>query len=100
MVQSGKRARRRPDRAIAPDRDAVGERMRQRRWRILRAALPPGHGIDPLPLWVQTPQQFVDWVAGRLTPGGMRFYRAELEELARQTCDLELFRLARDHRGR
>jgi hypothetical protein len=74
--------------------------MRQRRWRILRAALPPAHGIDPLPLWVRTPQQFVGWVAGRLTPGGMRRYRTELEELARQTCDLELFRLARDRDSR
>jgi hypothetical protein len=94
MAQPGKR--RRPERAVEPDRDPVAERMRQRRWRVLRAALPPGHGIDPLPLWVRTPRQFVGWVAGRLTPGGMRRYRAELEELARQTCDLELFRLARD----
>ena len=49
-----------------------------------------GHGLDPLPTWVKTPEQFIGWLIGRLSPGGLRTYFEDLEGIAKQTCDLEL----------
>lgn len=80
--------------------DAVKDQLRRRRRRILQAALPSGHGLDPLPAWVKTPQQFVGWLTGRLTPRALKHYFTDLEEIARQTADLELFRLARKYQAR
>jgi hypothetical protein len=78
--------------------DPRDERLRRRRWRILRVALPHGHGIEPLPAWIRTPEQFLSWVLDRLSGQALRNYFEDLEEIAKQTCDLELLRLARKAR--
>ncbi len=85
----------RPGWALEPDLDPVDEQLRRRRWRVLRAALPRGRGVDQPPTWVKTPDQFIDWLAARLTPGALQGYFEDLELLAKQTCDLELLRFAR-----
>jgi hypothetical protein len=92
-------AQSRPGWVLEADLDPVDEQLRRRRWRILRAVLPIGHGLDPLPTWVKTPEQFVGWLIGRLSPAGLRTYFEDLEEIAKQTCDLELLRLARRYQG-
>jgi len=91
----------RPGWTLDADLDPTDEQMRRRRWRILRAALPVGLGLDPVPTWVSTPEQFIGWLIGRLTPQALRNYFEDLEEIAKQTCDLELLRFARKYvRGR
>ncbi|MBU6507962.1 MAG: hypothetical protein KGI92_07465 [Alphaproteobacteria bacterium] len=92
-------AQSRPGWVLEADLDPVDEQLRRRRWRILRAVLPIGQGLDPLPTWVKTPEQFVGWLIGRLSPAGLRTYFEDLEEIAKQTCDLELLRLARRYQG-
>jgi len=89
----------RPGWTLEPDLDPIDDqlRRRRRRWRILRVALPYGHGLDPLPAWVKTPEQFIGWLIGRLTPQALKNYFEDLEEIAKQTCDLELLRLARKY---
>jgi hypothetical protein len=52
-----------------------------------------------VPQWVRTPDQFIDWLSARLTAAAMRTYLADLELIAKQTCDLELLRLARSYHG-
>jgi hypothetical protein len=99
MVGRSSGAQSRPGWVLEPDLDPVDEQLRRRRWRILRAVLPMGHGLDPLPTWVKRPEQFVGWLIGRLTPQGLRSYFQELELIAKQTCDLELLRLARRYQG-
>ena len=101
MMGRNGEAPRRAGWTLESDLDPRDEQLRRRRWRILRVALPQGHGLEPLPTWVQTPEQFIGWVLGRLTPVALRHYFEDLEEIAKQTCDLELLRLARDYlRGR
>jgi len=90
----------RPGWVLEPDLDPVDEQVRRRRWRVLRAALPAGRGLEPLPGWVKTPDQFIDWLTSRLSAAAIRGYFADLELIAKQTCDLELLRLARSYRGR
>lgn len=90
--------RRRPD--IDGDSEPIDQRLAKRRWRILRVALPRGHEIDALPLWISTPEQFVAWIAPQLPPSASAAYFADLERIAKQTTDLELLRLARRHRNR
>jgi hypothetical protein len=85
----------RPGWALEPDLDPVDEQLRRRRWRVLRAALPQGRGVDQAPSWVKTPDQFIDWLAARLAPRALQGYFEDLELLAKQTCDLELLRFAR-----
>ena len=82
---------------LEPDLDPIDEQLRRRRWRILRVALPHGLGLDPVPAWVSTPEQFIGWLIGRLTPQALRNYFEDLEEIAKQTCDLELLRFARKY---
>lgn len=85
---------------VAPEIEAFDQRLRQRRWRILRTALPRGHEAGTLPLWVTTPQQFLGWIVPQLPVAAAAAYSADLERIARQTSDLELFRLARQYRHR
>lgn len=85
---------------VAPEIEAFDQRLRQRRWRILRTALPRGHEAGSLPLWVTTPQQFLGWIVPQLPPATASVYFADLERIARQTSDLELFRLSRQYRRR
>jgi len=82
---------------LEADLDPIDEQLRRRRWRILRVALPHGLGLDPVPAWVSTPEQFIGWLIGRLTPQALRNYFEDLEEIAKQTCDLELLRFARKY---
>jgi hypothetical protein len=72
--------------------------MGRRRWRILQAARPVE--ADPVPHWIRTPEQFADWLAARLDSRVLRGYFLDLEEIARQSCDLELLRFARIYLGR
>lgn len=85
---------------LEPNLNPVDEQLRRRRWRILRALLPVSPALDTLPPWIRTPDHFVSWLIGRMTPAGLYAYFKDLEEVAKQTCDLELFRLARRCRGR
>ena len=55
-------------------------------------------GAQSRPGWVLEPD-LVGWLIGRLTPQGLRSYFQELELIAKQTCDLELLRLARRYQG-
>ncbi len=95
MAVRGDGAQNRPKWTVEPDLEAIDLRLRQRRWRILRAAMPVGYDVDPMPQWVRTPEQFVGWLVARLTPSASSVYFDDLERIAKQTCDLELFRLAR-----
>jgi hypothetical protein len=86
--------------SVTPEVEAYDLRLRQRRWRILRTALPRGHEVGTLPLWIATPGQFLGWIAPQLPAAAAAIYFADLERIARQTADLELFRLSRQYRGR
>ena len=92
-------AQSRPGWMLEPDLDPGDALVRRRRWRVLRAALPPGRGLDHLPDWVKTPDQFIEWLMSRLSPVAVRNYFDDLELIAKQTCDLELLRLARHYKG-
>jgi hypothetical protein len=88
---------------LDPDNDAPRYRetainyLRERRVRILLVTLPPGAEFDP-PAWIATPQQFVGWLMGRLTPASLLRYFTDLEDVALQAADLVLLRLARQYR--
>jgi hypothetical protein len=99
MVGRNTGAQTRPGWALEPNLDPIDEQLRNRRWRILRVALPYGHALDPMPVWIRTPEQFIGWLIGRLTPTALRNYFTDLEQIAKQTCDLELLRLSRKYRG-
>lgn len=81
---------------IEPDLDPLDERLRRRRWCILRTVLLRRSG-DTLPEWINTPEQFIGWIVGRLAPKPLTNYFTEIEDIAKQTCDLELLRLARQY---
>lgn len=98
MTGRNSEAPRRAGWSLDSDLDPRDEQLRRRRWRILRVALPHGHGLEPLPAWIRTPEQFIGWLLGRLSPQALRNYFEDLEEIAKQTCDLELLRLARKAR--
>jgi len=74
--------------------------LSQRRWRILQNAQPLFQPVEPVPAWIKSPEQFVDWLSVRLTPSELRDYFRDLEDIARQSCDLELLRFARRYLGR
>ena len=92
-------AQTRPGWVLEPDLDPVNAQVRRRRWRVLRAALPPGRGLDQLPSWIKTPDEFIDWLMSRLSPFAVRGYFDDLELIAKQTCDLELLRFARHYKS-
>jgi hypothetical protein len=92
-------AQTRPGWEPEPDLARVESQLRRRRWRVLRAALPPGPGLDPVPGWVKSPDQFIEWLTHRLNPAAVRRYFSDLELIAKQTCDLELLRLARHYQS-
>lgn len=83
--------------SLETDLDPSDEQLRRRRWRILRVALPQGHGLEPVPARITTPEQFIGWLIGRLSAQSLLNYFEDLEEIAKQTCDLELLRLARKY---
>ena len=100
MVRQSSGARPRPgwDRVASASR--IETLIGQRRWRILINAQPPFYPAEPVPVWIKTPEQFVDWLSIRLTPSELRTYFVDLEVIARQSCDLELLRFARRYLGR
>lgn len=89
----------RPGWALEPDLHPIDQQLRRRRWRVLRAALPPGRRLDQLPSWVTTPEQFIDWLLSRVSTAAARSYFEDLELIAKQTCDLELLRFARQYKA-
>jgi hypothetical protein len=74
--------------------------MGQRRWRILQNAQPVFQPAEAVPGWIRTPEQFVDWLSLRVGPRELRAYFMDVEEIARQSCDLELLRFVRRYLGR
>jgi hypothetical protein len=82
---------------LEADLDPSDEQLRRRRWRILRVALPRGQSLEPVPARIATPEQFIGWLIGRLSAQSLMNYFEDLEEIAKQTCDLELLRLARKY---
>jgi hypothetical protein len=88
----------RPGWALEPDLEPSDELLRLRRWRILRSHMPNDGTPVALPSWVQTPEQFVGWLATRLTAADLRAYFRELEDVAKRTYDLEMLRFARRYR--
>ncbi len=97
MIGRNSEASRRAGWTLESDLDPIDDQLRRRRWRILRVALPRGHGLEPVPAWINTPEQFVGWLLGSLSPAVLRNYFEDLEEIAKQTCDLELLRFARKY---
>jgi len=83
-----------------PTTSAAATLIGQRRWRILVNAQPKMQLSVPLPAWIKTPEQFVDWLSMRIGPKELRAYFHDLEEIARQSADLELLRFARRYLGR
>src|ERR1700760_3299326 len=83
---------------LEPRLHPLDEQLRRRRWRILQVVLPPGHGLGPQPPWVQSPDQFIYWIAAALSPEDLQHYLQDVEAVAKQTYDLELFRLTRRYR--
>lgn len=83
-----------------PSASAVATLIGQRRWRILTNTQPLVEPTAPLPAWIRTPEQFVDWLSMRVGPKELRAYFHDLEEIARQSADLELLRFARRYLGR
>jgi hypothetical protein len=79
--------------------DRLDEQLSRRRWRILQVVLPNGHSLGPLPPWVKSPNQFIYWISAALSLQGLQNYLCDLETVAKQTCDLELLRLARRYRS-
>jgi hypothetical protein len=73
--------------------------MGRRRWRILQNAQPVVVPSEPAPPWIRTPEQYVDWLSVRVRPADLRDFFRTLEEIARQSCDLELLRFARTYLG-
>ncbi len=90
-------ATRRAGWTLEADLDPVDEQLRRRRWRILRVTLPQGQGLEPVPARITTPEHFIGWLIGRLSAQALVNYFEDLEEIAKQVCDLELLRLARKY---
>ncbi len=76
-----------------PTASAVETLIGQRRWRILQNAQPLFAPAEPVPAWIRTPEQFVEWLSMRARARrNCAAYFRDLEEIARQSCDLELLR--------
>ncbi len=58
-----------------------------------------GAASDQLPVWIKTPDQFIDWLTSRLSAAAIRGYFTDLELIAKQTCDLEMLRFARQNKS-
>ena len=97
MANRNNKIQSRPGWTLEPDLDPIDEQLRRRRWRILWGALPSGHTLGSGPAWVKTPEQFIGWLIGQVTKQALRSYFEDIEEIAIQTCDLELLRLSRKY---
>ncbi len=87
-------ARMRPGWAIPPN-DSGQAQLPRRRWRILQNAKPRMDPMGPMPNWIKTPEDFVRWLASRLSLNELYTYFRDLEAIAKMSCDLELLRFAR-----
>jgi hypothetical protein len=87
-------AQMRPGWTLAPD-DSVEAQLPRRRWRILHNAKPRIEPPSPTPNWIKTPEDFVRWLASRLSLNELYTYFRDLEAIAKMSCDLELLRFAR-----
>jgi hypothetical protein len=87
-------AQSRPGWAIASD-DSLEAQLPRRRWRILHNAKPRMEPAGPMPNWIKTPEDFVRWLASRLSLNELYNYFRDLEAIAKMSCDLELLRFAR-----
>ena len=99
MTRPSPLARPRPGWDRLPTASPVETLIGQRRWRILQNAQPLFTPVEPVPHWIRAPEQFVEWLSMRLTPSELRDYFRDLEDIARQSCDLELLRFARRYLG-
>jgi hypothetical protein len=59
-------ARPRPGWAIARD-NSVETQLPRRRWRILDKTKPRMEPVASMPKWIKTPEDFVRWLASRLS---------------------------------
>lgn len=84
----------RPGWAMASD-DSPEAQLPRRRWRILHNAKPHTEPVVPMPHWIKTPEDFVRWLANRLSLSELYTYFRDLEAIAKMSCDLELLRFAR-----
>jgi hypothetical protein len=100
MIRPSTGLRPRPGWDRQPSISTVETLIGQRRWRILQNAQPVFEPTEAVPAWIRTPEQFVDWLSLRVGPRELRAYFHDLEEIARQSCDLELLRFARRYLGR
>jgi hypothetical protein len=99
MSRTSPLARTRPGWDRLPTANPVETLIGQRRWRILQNAQPLYTPTEPVPSWIRMPEQFVEWLAIRLTPTELRGYFHDLEQIARQSCDLEMLRFAKRYLG-
>lgn len=63
---------------IEPELDPQAKRLRRRRWRVLREAMPITKRSHPAPLWVSTPNDFVGGVLIELSVDELQAYFGEL----------------------
>jgi hypothetical protein len=94
MIRNPAGAQARPGWAIVLD-DSVEAQLPRRRWRILHNAKPRMEPAGPMPNWIKTPEDFVRWLANRLSLNELYTYFRDLEAIAKMSCDLELLRFAR-----
>jgi hypothetical protein len=99
MTRPSPLARTRPGWERAPTANPADTVLGQRRWRILQNARPLFTPVEPVPPWIGVPEQFVEWLSVRLTPSELRDYFRDIEDIARQSYDLELLRFARRYLG-
>ena len=100
MIRPSASLRPRPGWDRQPSIGTVDTLIGQRRWRVLQNAQPLFEPAETAPNWIRTPEQYVDWLSLRVGPRELRAYFHDLEEIARQSCDLELLRFARRYLGR
>jgi hypothetical protein len=99
MIRRASGSPARPGWDRVPSESPTATFIGQRRWRILQHAQPLYPSGEPVPPWIRTPEQFIDWLSVRVAPDDLRAYFRDLEDIARQSCDLELLRFARRYMG-
>ncbi len=79
------------------DTDPMDAQLPRRRWRILHAAKPRTEPMGPFPAWIKTPEEFVRWLATKISTNELYIYFRDLEAIAKMSCDLELLRFSRQY---
>lgn len=83
---------------VRDDDEGPEARLPRQRWRMLHDTRPHMAPTGPMPRWIETPDDFVYWLAAYLTATELHAYFRDLEAAARRSCDLELLRFARRYR--